>query len=546
MKFDEEIKVLIRAGYPLLCVETWEEERCTNMLKHAAAEENRKFYEWTTSMGLIDVEDNIVFPPLKDPGKVSSYIAGLLSHLLNQKEDDVIFALKDFHHYMKAPLVLRLLRDITGVFKSAGNTLIMPAPAWDIPVDLEKDANLLEFRLPELDELEKIFDDFTADIKNNNPNVAINLDDEGKEKFLKAMLGLTQTEVENTLAKIVVRTKSLDENDIPSILEEKEQIIRKSGILEFYSSVDKFRDIGGLDELKEWLKIRVEGFSERARKMYLPPPKGILLVGVPGCGKSLCAKAVASEWGKPLLKFDMGKIYGSYLGESESNLRKAIQVAESVSPSILWIDEIEKAPAGSSGGGDSGTSQRIFGTLLNWMEEKTSPVFVVATANRIAGLPPELIRKGRIDEIFFVDLPYASERKEIFRVHLQKRNKDPQDFQLEKMVETTEGFSGAEIEQTIISALFDAFSSKMELNTDMIVQASEKTVPLSKSMKTTIERLRKWAREHCRFASSQEIPVSEPAAYQTGIDIKGKAARRLGRKLTLNDRKKKDDDGNDG
>jgi SpoVK/Ycf46/Vps4 family AAA+-type ATPase len=334
----------------------------------------------------------------------------------------------------------------------------------------------------------------------------------------------------------VVQHKRFDIDDIPEILMEKEQIIRKSGILEFYATSDNFGDVGGLDELKSWLGARIQAFSEQARKKHLPPPKGILLVGVPGCGKSLCAKAVASEWGKPLLKFDMGKIYGMYLGESEANLRKAIQVAESVSPAILWIDEIEKGLAG--GAGDSGVSQRILGTLLTWMEEKTSPVFVVATANQIAGLPPELLRKGRIDEIFFVDLPNKEERMEIFNVHLSKRNRNPMDFDLEKLVGEADGFSGAEIEQVIIAALFDSFHKGVEMDTDIISNSIRKTIPLSVSMSESITRLRNWASTRCRFATS-EARIQELKEQATVIDLGGKVQKQArARHLSLTNQEK--------
>ncbi|MBN2374119.1 AAA family ATPase [bacterium] len=537
MKADEELRLLIRASYPLVYLVTWEEERCVNMLSKVAGDQRRSFYEWSTTTGLRKEDGKIEHPQLKDPNQLQVYLPALLSYLLNKQEPGALYVLKDFHHYIREPIITRLLRDIVSAFKSEKKTLVLLSPIMEIPVELEKDIHVLDYGLPDQNDLEQMTDEFLVEIKKANPSVEIDLSSQEKEKIIKAMMGLTQMEVENTLSKIIVRNKRLGPEDIPMILAEKEQIIKKSGILDFYASVDKFRDIGGLDELKDWLGVRAEAFSEKAKQMRLPAPKGIVLLGVPGCGKSLCAKAVASEWGKPLLKFDMGKIYGQYLGESEANLRKAIQVAESVSPAILWIDEIEKALAGAGGGGgDSGTSQRIFGTLLTWMEEKTAPVFVVATANQIDVLPPELLRKGRIDEIFFVDLPNDLERMDIFRVHLQKRNRDPNNFDLKLLVQKTDGFSGAEIEQVIIAALFDAFGYEEELTTEIVIKNIEKTVPLSKAMGDFIKWLREWAKDRCRFASRAGGHEPDEGGIPEGIDITGKKGKeRVKRTITMDE-----------
>jgi ATP-dependent 26S proteasome regulatory subunit len=532
MTIDEQLKALISASYPVIYLATWEEDRCMNMLGRVAQEQGLKVYAWSTSAGMVDQAGKQVFPELKDPGQLRVYLPSLLQSLLTFKEEGVLLVLKDLHPYVKEPIITRLLRDIVSHFKTCGKTLILLSPVVEVPLELEKDITIVDYKLPDETEVEEILDRLAAEIGEQNPEVEMNLEaPQAKDKFLKAMLGLTQGEIENTLAKIVVQNKRLDIRDIPAILGEKEQIIRKSGILEFYASSDSFGDIGGLHELKAWLRMRVEAFSEDARRLHLPAPKGILLVGVPGCGKSLCAKAVASEWAKPLLKFDMGKIYGSYLGQSEANLRKAIQVAEGVAPAILWIDEIEKGLAGGSG--DSGVSQRILGSLLTWMEEKTSPVFVVATANQIGGLPPELLRKGRIDEIFFVDLPNGEERTEVFNVHLAKRNRNPLVFDVERLVAETEGFSGAEIEQIIIDALFEAYHARAELDTDMVLHSIEATVPLSKSMGESIKRLREWASDRCRFASAR-AETTGVAPERAAIDITAKSGKKPpGRRLEI-------------
>jgi SpoVK/Ycf46/Vps4 family AAA+-type ATPase len=325
--------------------------------------------------------------------------------------------------------------------------------------------------------------------------------------LLQAALGLTLGEAENVLAKILVKHERLSGDLVGEVLFEKQQIIRKSGLLEYYASEETFASVGGLSALKEWLAKRASAFTVEAQAFGLPPPKGLLLLGVQGCGKSLCAKAVANLWQVPLLRFDIGRVFGSLVGSSEENVRRAIAVAESVAPAVLWVDEIDKALAGSQGSAlsDGGTTARVFGTFLTWLSEKTSPVFVVATANEIAQLPPELLRKGRLDEIFFVDLPAEAERAEIFTVHLRKRQRDPAAFDLPELARATEGFSGAEIEEIIISALFDAFHARQPLVMDHLREALRQSVPLARTLAEPIQRLRQWSIGRARPASSRGI-----------------------------------------
>src|SRR6202012_4087564 len=284
-------------------------------------------------------------------------------------------------------------------------------------------------------------------------------------------LGLTLGEAENVFAKIIVKGERLSGDDVNEVFAEKQQIIRKSGLLEYYSTEESFGNVGGLNALKDWLTKRAVAFTNEAREFGLPFPKGILMLGVQGCGKSLCAKSVSNLWQLPLLRFDMGRMFGSLVGSSEENVRRAIAVAESVAPAILWVDEIDKAFAGSQGSGrtDGGTAARVFGTFLRWLSEKTWPVFVVATANDIAQLPPELLRKGRWDEIFFVDLPDREERTEIFGIHLAKRGRDAAAFDLESLADASKDFSGAEIEEAINSALYDAFYDKQDIRTEHVL-----------------------------------------------------------------------------
>jgi SpoVK/Ycf46/Vps4 family AAA+-type ATPase len=295
------------------------------------------------------------------------------------------------------------------------------------------------------------------------------------------------------------------------VFSEKQQVIKKSGLLEYYESQEKFSDVAGLENLKQWLKKRSIAFTDRAKKFGLPAPRGVLLLGVQGCGKSLCAKAVSGLWGLPLLRFDVGRMFSSLVGSSEENIRRAIQVAESVAPAILWVDEIDKALAGAanSAGSDGGTAARVFGTLLTWLSEKTSPVFVIATANNISQLPPELLRKGRLDEIFFVDLPTPAERKEIFRIHIEKRGRIAANFNLDDLARVSEGFNGAEIEEAVIAALFDAFSTQQDLNTEILKGAIADTVPLSKTMSEELNRLRTWATGRSRPASGMPIQAED-------------------------------------
>jgi len=334
----------------------------------------------------------------------------------------------------------------------------------------------------------------------------VDLDKETAEGLIKAAQGLTLSEAENAFAKAIANDGVLDKDDIRLVLDEKRQVIRKSGLLEFVGVEQELAHVGGLDELKGWLTGRIGAFGEPARKFGLPAPKGLLLLGVQGCGKSLTAKAIASHWALPLLRLDVGRIFSSLIGSSEENLRKAIRVAESVSPAVLWIDEIEKGLAGSAGAAvtDSGVSARVFGALLTWLQEKTAPVFVVATANRIDALPPELLRKGRFDEIFFIDLPSAAERREIFRIHVAKRQRDPAAFDLDALSTAAEGFSGAEIEQAVVAGLYHAFGEGTELRQGHVIKAVEESVPLSSTMGEDIGRLREWSKNRTRPASSAQ------------------------------------------
>jgi SpoVK/Ycf46/Vps4 family AAA+-type ATPase len=373
------------------------------------------------------------------------------------------------------------------------------SPVHQIPIELEKEVAVLDFAMPDMAELNNVLSQQLEQVRGRR------ITTDSREKLLKAALGLTRDEAEKVYRKAYVTAGRLTEEEVDIVLSEKKQLIRRNGILEYIEEDETIDSIGGLDELKRWLHQRSNAFTERAREYGLPQPKGMLILGVPGCGKSLIAKTTSRLWGLPLLRLDMGRVYdGSMVGRSEANLRNALKTAESISPGILFIDELDKAFAGSAGSADSdgGTSSRIFGSFLTWMQEKTSPVFVMATANRVERLPGEFLRKGRFDEIFFVDLPTTDERKEIFKIHLAKRRNDINRFDLDQLANVCEGFSGAEIEQALIAAMYEAFAQDREFTQLDIIAAIKSTLPLSKTMTEQVTALRDWARQRARPAAS--------------------------------------------
>lgn len=514
----DELEVLIRARYPIIYVVTWEEERLEQRLLEIAKKRNKTLHVWTCSQGVV--------PFGADPqrgktgsGNTCDPVAGLdavLHHV-----DPAIFLFKDLHDHLDVRVCpgnlrnIRRLRDVAHALRDTYKTVVLVSPLMKIPVELSKDVAVIELGTPSTDDFNGLLDRIIDDVK-DQPKIKINLDDEGREKLVHAASGLTLKEAENVFAKTLVLDGKLDADDISVVFSEKQQIIRKSGTLEYYESQEKFATVAGLENLKDWLSKRSAAFSERAASFGLPAPKGVLLLGVQGCGKSLCAKAAASLWKLPLLRFDIGRVFGSLVGSSEESMRRAIQTAESVAPAILWIDEIDKAFAGTQGsaGSDGGTASRVFGTFLTWLSEKTAPVFVIATANDISHLPPELLRKGRVDEIFFVDLPNEDERREIFRIHLAKRKRDPAKFDLGGLARQSEGFSGAEIEEAIISGLYDAFSQGADLDTATLRAGIAETVPLSRTMSEELGRLRTWAQGRAR-PSTGPVKRAEPDTTET-------------------------------
>ncbi len=488
------IDVLIRARYSILYVVSWEEDRVEKSLAEIAKKRDKKLYTWSITRGMIEAGGDQADPTTTDPLRALDYVM--------EESEPALFVLRDFDPFFDDPVVERKLRDVARGLRASYKTLIIVSPVLKIPDHLAKDITVIDYPLPEAEDLSKLLDGIVRQVE-DNPSIRIELDDDGREQVVKAALGLTAAEAENVFAKALVLNSALDVSDIEVVLAEKEQIIRKSGILEFYSASERFAEIGGLDALKSWLRKRGNAFSERAREFGLPEPKGVLLIGVQGCGKSLSAKAVSGFWHLPLLRLDVGSVFAGVVGSSEQNMRRAIGLAESIAPCILWLDELEKGFAGtqSSSFSDAGTTARVFGSFITWLQEKTKPVFVIATANDITALPPELMRKGRFDEIFFIDLPSLEERKEIFRIHLAKRDRDPAAFDLDELSAVAENFAGAEIEQVVVSGLYDAFDEDRGLTGEDLIRNVKNTVPLSATRKEDLDALRDWARTRARHAS---------------------------------------------
>jgi SpoVK/Ycf46/Vps4 family AAA+-type ATPase len=493
----EEIDLLIRARYPIIYLITWEEKRALDELQALATKQGKTLHVWSQSVGFTTKMDDESKQKIRDPQAVLEMIIA--------SEEVAIFVLKDFHPYMTEPGVIRLLRDAADKLKTSYKSLIILSPVLRIPPELEKDLTVLDYQLPDQEAMKKLLNEI-IDAVSENPRVKINLKSTEKDRLVQAAMGLTAVEAENAFSRVLVAKGRLSEEDIGDILAEKKQIVRKSGLLEYFEPDDQFEHVGGLKLLKDWLEKRGKAFSDSARTYGLPEPRGILLVGVQGCGKSLTAKAVSNLWKLPLLRLDLGKVFSSLVGSSEENVRRATGVAESIAPCVLWMDEIEKALSGldSSGSSDAGTASRVFGYFIMWMQEKTRPVFVIATANNIDMLPPELMRKGRFDEIFFIDLPNPSERAEIFNIHIARFKRDPAKFDMKKLVQASKNFSGAEIREAIISGMYDSFSENRELNTEDIVRNMEITVPLARTMAEKIEKLRQWAGYRARRATGVE------------------------------------------
>ena len=535
-KTEQHLTNLFKARFSFIYIPTWEEVRIVDLITKIANDvktirTKRDVFIWSSTEGL---KKN-----LKD-GQESVNNGNQPIDALNfidNYNNPAILILKDIHPLLGVNgrnadyNLIRKIRDVAGSLKNASvsKNVVIIAPSLVLPLELQKDITVVDFDLPTLDEIKALLDEMIE--MNENSGILIDLKEEEKEILCKAAQGLTLQEAENAFARAMVSKGQLTVKELDVILDEKCQVIKKTGILEFIKSDFNMDDVGGLENLKKWLVKRNNSWLGKAQKDYnLPSPKGILITGVPGCGKSLTAKAMSALWQLPLLRLDVGKIFSGLVGSSEENMRKAIQTAEAVAPSILWIDEIEKGFGNAGGEMDGGTSTRVFGTFLTWMSEKTKPVFVIATANNIHALPSEMLRKGRFDEIFFVDLPTKTERKVIFKLHLEKRlngslSKDFKitDTLLNKLADLTEGFVGAEIEQVVIAALFEAFSENRVLEEDDLYKVIKNTVPLSTTQAEQILAIRDWANERAVAATAHDESYNYvPEETQAQIEKKKK------------------------
>jgi ATP-dependent 26S proteasome regulatory subunit len=557
----DRLKVLINSSTPILVMETSEEMRAVNMVRAACSDLNIASFEWTIADGLVRSgtgpapERNKMSPQARSdqattwnqggknytqartvlsPGAgesdrltraMMSAIAadaapttGSANSIYNTREPaqalanmesmtvEAVFILKDFHRHMDDPIVVRRLRDVGQKFSANRRTVIITAPEVAVPAELTTLVEYFDLPLPDHDRLhEIILEIFTRLSKTYT--LKLQLDAAGVDAISANLRGLTEEEAERAVSQALVTRYALCPETISDVLEAKKQLLRHSGMLEFVESSDNMASVGGLENLKHWLQQRRGAWEDGAREFGLEPPRGVIVLGVQGCGKSLCARAVAGEWKLPLVKFDTSAVYDKYIGETEKRIRKVFQVAEGLAPCVLWIDELEKVFAGSgpdSASADAGVSSRLLASFLSWMQDRKLPVFVAATCNNVTVLPPELIRKGRFDELFFVDLPNPAERKQIFSIQLQKRKRNPTEFDLEQIAAAAKGYSGAEIDAAVQGALYAAYSEKKPLTTQFLVEALAHTVPLSTTRAEEIAALRDWARSRAVPASAGE------------------------------------------
>lgn len=487
--FEEEFELLLKCKTPLIQVVTHEWQRLQSLVSIVSTKLMTKWKRWNSSIGLIDSDGNV--ENITDPIMI-------LKRFKNENESGFLI-LENFNFFLQSPQVVDNLFEIVKMKKVFNKTLIIESSELSLPNALSKEMVVLHMPLPNKKFIKKIAE--SAAISTDLDASKYDLTDE----LMSSVLGLTTTEINLAFLKAIEKFGRLDNSSIDYLITEKEHIIKKEGLLEYYSASESLDNVGGLDNLKTWLKVRSNAFTPKARDYGIDTPKGVLLLGLPGTGKSLTAKSIAKTWKFPLLRFDLGKVFGGIVGQSESNMRKALDVATTIAPCVLWIDEIEKGLSGlsSSDRTDGGTASRVFGTLLTWMQEKTEPVFVVATANNIESLPPELLRKGRFDEIFFVDLPSHKERKEIFKIHIKAKNRDPKAFDLELLADKTAGLTGAEIGAVVSDALFNSFSNQTDLSNQDILDEKEKITPLSLVMAEKITSIRLWAKNRARMAGSE-------------------------------------------
>jgi len=490
MDSQRDLSLILQSRTPIVVIETRDESRVLDMITSITIARGKGAYlplfRWTVTDGLQRLDISL------EPQMHNSDPDDVLRHI-RAVDKPGIYILLDFHPYLQNPVNIRLLKDICIRFNQVSRHLILVSHRIELPDELESFCARFEMALPSEQDRDQIIRRISVEYADSNPGRGVRLDPKAYSMLVQNLAGLTHADTEQLARNAIYNDGAISNSDLPGVMQAKYELLNKAGILHFEYDTTKFNEIGGLQKLKRWLSQRKTAFLTSSGNAVLDTPKGVLLIGVQGCGKSLAAKATAATLGVPILRMDFAAIYNKYHGETERNLRESLGTADVMAPCVLWIDEIEKGLAGR--GGETGTTQRVLGQFLTWMAEKNSKVFVVATANDITSLPPELVRKGRFDEIFFVDLPKTKNRKTIFAIHLAKRRQEPSAFELEQLAAATAGFSGAEIEQAVVSALYAAQAQKKPLATAHIIAEAQRTKPLSVVMKEKIDTLRLWANE---------------------------------------------------
>lgn len=505
----EKLKHLVNSGHTCISIVTHEEPEALSLAKDLAMETKRDLLIWSAGFGvregLLTTQPPVADTESPDPALVYftnleySDICGTQDQTGRRKKENKypICVTLDMAPHLKDNVTLRLMRDAIHKLTAVGGTLIMIDSTDEIPEVVKSHTVSIELSYPNEEEIEELIRSTLRSIHQKTP-IEIGITKNGMKAIIRNLRGLTRRQAKKIIQSTVADDRRFDDDDVNHVMAGKRQLLQGDGLLEYIETPLTIDEIGGMNNLKKWLNQRRDVFKDEAKDFGLTAPHGVLMLGVQGAGKSLCAKAIAAGWQLPLLRMDPGALYNSFIGQSEQNLRKAFRQAEQMAPVILWIDEIEKAFASaSSQSSDGGLSKRMFGSLLTWMQDHKEPVFIVATANDIEALPPELLRKGRFDEIFFVGLPKPQARQKIFEIHLRKRKRDPEDFDLVALAQVADGYSGAEIEQAVISGLYNAFYANQELTTEVLIKAVNESVPLSVTMAEKIQDLYAWAEGRC-------------------------------------------------
>ncbi len=488
----ERFSQLVQARHPCVSILTYEEDYALSVVREAVVEQGWEMMLWTVTSGLRDglIENSASIANTEHP-------AGALCHLCQDRAKKGVYVMLEFAGHLKDERTLRTLREAIAQMARCNGTLVLIDQNDELPLVVKATATRLDISFPNEQELVELVKSTLRQI-HDELRIEVKLSKRELDVIVRNLRGLTRRQARQVVIDSVSHDRRFDADDINRILALKRQALGSVGLLEYVEAPVDLNEVGGLHRLKNWLKNRENALSDEAVKFGIPPPRGVLMLGVQGAGKSLACRAVATAWKRPLLRMDVGALYDRYIGESERKLRDALKQAEMMAPIVLWIDEIEKGFASAAAqSSDGGLSKRMFGHLLTWMQEHRAPVFLIATANDIEALPPEMLRKGRFDEIFFVDLPNLEARHQIFSIHLKKRKREPKQFDLDALAQSSQGYSGAEIEQAVISTLHDAFAAKQEMTTQHLLDALKNSPPLSITMSEKVQELREWAKGRC-------------------------------------------------